>query len=59
MANVDVIQVLKDCDALLEGASFLIEYDSKESTALETWIFEKGKELFENVYGLEVKLERR
>ena len=50
---------MTDVNARVSGASFLIEYDSKESTALETWIFEKSKELFENVYGLEVKLERR
>ena len=37
----------------------IIEYDSRENTALETWMFDKNKEFFENVYGLEVKLERR
>lgn len=57
--DISRCQKMTDVNARVSGASFLIEYDSKESTALETWIFEKGKELFENVYGLEVKLERR
>lgn len=52
-------QKMTDISARISGASFIIEYDSKESTALESWTFEKSKELFENVYGLEVKLERR
>ena len=52
-------QKIKDMSIRISGAALLIEYDSKENTSLETWTFEKSKELFENVYGLEVKLERR
>ncbi len=52
-------QKLRDITAHVSGSILIIEYDSLENTALETWIFDKNKELFENVYGLEVRLERR
>ena len=52
-------QKMKDVTARATGSVLTIEYDSRENTALENWIFDKNKELFENVYGLEVKLERR
>lgn len=52
-------QKLKDITARATGDILIIEYDSRENTALETWMFDKNKEFFENVYGLEVKLERR
>ena len=42
---------MKDC--------LLIEYESDENTALETWLFDKEKEFFENIFGMEAKLERR
>lgn len=52
-------QKMKDITARATGDILIIEYDSRENTALETWMFDKNKEFFENVYGLEVKLERR
>lgn len=52
-------QKMKDVMVRMSGDCLLIEYDSDENTALERWIFEKNKELFENVYGVAVKLEKR
>lgn len=52
-------QKLRDVTARITGDSLLIEYESDEDTALETWIFDKEKELFENVFGMEAKFERR
>ncbi len=52
-------QKLKDLSARIVKDGLLIEYDSKEDTALETWLFDKEKEFFENVFGMEAKLERR
>jgi len=52
-------QKLRDVTARIVGDSLLIEYESDENTALETWIFDKEKELFENIFGMEAKLERR
>ncbi len=45
-------QKLKDITARATGDILIIEYDSRENTALETWMFDKNKEFFENVYGL-------
>ncbi len=52
-------QKLRDVTARIVGDSLLIEYESDENTALETWLFDKEKELFENIFGMEAKLERR
>lgn len=52
-------QKLKDVSARIQGDALLIEYDSNEDAALESWIFDKEKEFFENVFGMEAKLERR
>ena len=52
-------QIFNEISARASGDFLIIEYDSRENTALETWMFDKNKEFFENVYGLEVKLERR
>lgn len=52
-------QKMKDVVARMTPGELVITYDSEENTALERWIFEKNKELFENVYGVAVKLEKR
>ncbi len=52
-------QKFKDVSARITSDALYIEYDSEEDTALETWLFDKEKEFFENVFGLEAKLERR
>lgn len=52
-------QKLKDVTARLVENTLIIEYDSNDSTALETWNFEKEDELFKGVFGIEAKLERR
>lgn len=52
-------QKLKDVSAHISGDSLVIEYESSEDTALETWLFDKEKELFENVFGMEARLEQR
>lgn len=52
-------QKLKDVSARITKDSLLIEYESDENTALETWMFDKEKEFFENIFGMEAKLERR
>lgn len=52
-------QKLKDVTARIHRDFLLIEYESKEDTSLESWMFEKEKEFFENIFGIEAKLERR
>ena len=52
-------QKLKDVSARIVKDCLLIEYESDENTALETWLFDKEKEFFENIFGMEAKLERR
>lgn len=52
-------QKLKDVSAHIAGDSLVIEYESSEDTALESWLFDKEKELFENVFGMEARLEQR
>lgn len=52
-------QKLKDVSARIMKDCLLIEYESDENTALETWLFDKEKEFFENIFGMEAKLERR
>ena len=52
-------QKLKDISAHVSGDALVIEYESSEDTALETWLFHKEKTLFETVFGMEAKLERR
>lgn len=52
-------QKMKDITARITGDTLLIEYDSQEDTALETWMFDKEKKFFETIFGLEAKLERR
>ena len=52
-------QKLKDLSAHISGDALVIEYESSEDTALETWLFNKEKTMFETVFGMEAKLERR
>lgn len=52
-------QKLKDVTARITKDALLIEYESNENTALETWMFDKEKEFFENIFGMEARLERR
>lgn len=52
-------QKLKNVTAFVEKDKLLINYESSENTALEEWIFNKEKEFFQNVFGIEAKLERR
>lgn len=52
-------QKLKDVSARIVKDCLLVEYESDENTALETWLFDKEKEFFENIFGMEAKLERR
>ena len=52
-------QKLKDVSARITGDSLLVTYDSDENTSLEAWMFNKEKEFFENIFGMEAKLERR
>ena len=52
-------QKLKNVTVSLEEDGLLISYDSEENTALETWIFEKEKEFFRNVFGIDAQLVRR
>ena len=52
-------QKLKDVSARIVKDCLLIEYESDENTALETWLFDKEKEFFENIFGMDAKLERR
>lgn len=52
-------QKLNNVDAYVEKNKLIINYDSYENTALEEWIFDKEKEFFQNIFGIEAKLERR
>ncbi|MDY6083667.1 MAG: exopolyphosphatase [Dialister sp.] len=52
-------QKLKDVTARIQNGELLIEYDSRENTALETWMFDQQKEFFENIFGRMARLERR
>lgn len=52
-------QKMRDVTARIADGTLIIEYDSEEDTSLETWTFDKDKEFFENVFGLEARLERR
>lgn len=52
-------QKLTDVTACIHNGELLIEYDSRENTALETWMFDKQKEFFENIFGRKARLERR
>ncbi len=52
-------QKLKNVTADLQEDGLLISYDSDENTALETWIFEKEKEFFRNVFGIDAELVKR
>lgn len=52
-------QKLRDVTARIHGDVLTIQYDSRESTAIETWMFEKEKELFRNVFGMDAELVRR
>lgn len=52
-------QKLGDVTARIENGELIIEYDSRENTALETWMFDKQKEFFENIFGRKARLERR
>lgn len=52
-------QKMQDVTAHIRGDTLVVEYESREDTALETWMFDKEKEFFENIFGLEAKLERR
>ena len=52
-------QKLKDVSARITRDALLVEYESDENTALETWMFDKEKEFFENIFGMEAILERR
>ena len=52
-------QKLKNVKAKVKGEHLLITYDSTENTALETWVFDKDKDFFRNVFGMDADLERR
>lgn len=52
-------QKLKHVSAHLKDNALVIQYDSRENTALESWVFEKEADIFQNVFGLEARLERR
>lgn len=52
-------QKLRDVTARLLEDKLVVQYDSPDNTALETWMFEKEKELFRNVFGVDAELVRR
>lgn len=52
-------QKLQDVTARLAEEKLTIQYDSHDNTAIETWMFDKEKELFRNVFGLDAELVRR
>lgn len=52
-------QKLHDVSVQLMEDRLVVLYDSSDSTALETWMFEKEKELFRNVFGMDAELVRR
>lgn len=52
-------QKLQDVTVRLRDDRLVIQYDSTENTALESWMFEKEKDLFRNVFGMDAELVRR
>lgn len=52
-------QKLRDVTAKLSEDRLVIQYDSQENTSLETWMFEKERDLFRNVFGMDAELVRR
>lgn len=52
-------QKLRDVTARLNEEKLTIQYDSRDNTALETWMFDKEKDLFRNVFGIDAELVRR
>ena len=52
-------QKMKHVTAEVKDEHLLIRYDSDENTALETWVFDKEKDFFRNVFGMEADLSRR
>lgn len=52
-------QKLRDVTARLAEDRLIVQYDSPENTALESWMFEKEKDLFRNVFGMDAELVRR
>ena len=52
-------QKLKNMTVKIDSDKLVINYDSYQNTSLEEWIFEKEKEFFQNIFGIEARLERR
>lgn len=52
-------QKLRNVTARISEDRLVLFYDSPDSTALETWMFEKEKELFRDVFGMDAELVRR
>ncbi len=52
-------QKLRDVAAHLSEDRLSVVYDSPDNTALETWMFEKEKDLFRSIFGMDAELVRR
>lgn len=57
--DISRMQKLRDVTAEVRDGELTISYDAEERTALETWMFDKEKELFRNVFGMDAELVRR
>lgn len=52
-------QKLAGVTARIAEERLVVEYVSHENTAIESWMFEKEKDLFRNVFGMDAELVRR
>lgn len=52
-------QKLSDVSARIGDGKLIVEYESTENAAIENWMFEKEKDLFRNVFGMDAELVKR